>query len=955
MEVNSLVTNHGATTFYNELVSSFVNCISFKVNVAFVTYSGLQLLLDILKESENKSVKGYVITSTYLNFTDPKSIRKLTTFKNIEVRVFVASQNQGFHPKSYIFEYEDHFKVFVGSSNLTQTALKTNIEWNVKIISKKCDFINAVNFEFNRLWSQSQLANGQLLDQYENFINSLKAKRHHKVFQTQTDIQPNSMQQEALVNLDRLRRFGERKALVIAATGSGKTYMAAFDVKVVKPKRLLFLCHRESILIDAMHSFIKLLDIDLNYCGLMTGSRKEIEKPYLFATNLSIINSLDSFSKEHFDYIVIDEAHHVAANTFSSILEHFHPKFLLGMTATPERGDASSIYEKFDNNIATEIRLRDALEKNLVVPFHYFGITEASGIDYENIDISNIEQVAQLLKTHFRVEYILSNIEFYGYEGDKLKAIGFCANVDHAKFMAKSFCEAGIQSIALTSNNSEDDRQNAIFDLGEEDSDLQVIFTVDIFNEGIDIPSLNLVLMLRPTSSPIIFLQQLGRGLRKHPDKSFLTVLDFIGNHNRSFLIAIALYGNQYFDKDSLKVAVKNNFNNIPGCTHIRLDEISKEQILLQLENENFNSLRYLKEEYLAFKLACGNRVPRLQDYLMVDGAPDPLKFIRYSKTYLAFLGRIEKENQKYVMLNSNILLGKLYRFVCDHLPLKRVPEILILKMLLSQNSVSQIQVEYELSKNGYSYSPSSIQYAFRYLEGEFFDSSDSKKYPPIGHMMAAEEIINTNAEQMKLRELFSSDLNLSVINFTSSPEIRQIANDKSAKSIVKDAIIYALDRHHLEFQTEINQTKFLKLYQQYNMRDVAFTSQYAKKHSAFRGQGVLKNNKDIFLFIELHKDENAIAYKDKFISQTIFQWDSPNSSKPDAGLGLDIINHIKRKLKLHLFVRKFRSIDGVVQPYIYIGEGEYVSHQYTKPITFQLSLLDKVPWQIYSELRQDK
>ncbi len=251
---------------------------------------------------------------------------------------------------------------------------------------------------------------------------------------------------------------------------------------------------------------------------------------------------------------------------------------MLGITATPERCDTGDIFQVFDNNVALEIRLNEALEHELIVPFHYFGITDIDAVDYSNVDLDNISEISKRLMINSRVDFIIDKMNFYGFDGSKQKTVGFCINKEHAYYMACKFNEAGIPSIALTGDHSIDKRTKEIKNLENENHELKVIFTVDIFNEGVDIPSINQVLMLRPTNSPIIFIQQLGRGLRKHRSKEFLTVLDFIGNHNKAFLIALALKGGRYYDKDSLKVSVATDFSDIPGCSNIEMDRISRRE-----------------------------------------------------------------------------------------------------------------------------------------------------------------------------------------------------------------------------------------------------------------------------------------------------------------------------------------------------------------------------------------
>ena len=930
MKTNKLVLNKGYDTVYRELVNSLTTCKRFYFNVAFVSFSGLQLLLEEIAKTEKRGVPGKVVTSTYLNFTDPFAVRRLLEFTNVDVKVFVAAKNLGFHPKGYIFEYEGHFKILIGSANLTQSALKSNIEWNVSIIVKSEDqLLSDVMDEFDQIWEQSSNATEELLDKYQEFLDSIKSKEKQEIqfFEDRQVVVPNSMQTQAIDSLSRLRNHGETKALVIAATGSGKTYMSAFDVMRANPKRVLFVVHREDILKGAMKSFKSITKLhDVKNFGYLSGSHKDLDSDFLFSTNISLANKLDHFDPNHFDYIIIDEAHHVSGETYQRILKHFTPKFLLGMTATPERGDAQDIYQTFDNNIAVEIRLRDALDNNLVVPFHYFGITDAESVDYNGVHMNRIEDVANVLQTHSRVDHILKYLKFYGFEGPKRRCVGFCITIEHAKYMADEFLKRGISAIYLVGTHSQAERKQAINNLEASSHPLEVIFTVDIFNEGVDIPSLNTVLMLRPTESPIVFIQQLGRGLRKHNSKSFVTVLDFIGNYSKSFLLAIALNGRKFYDKDSLKVAVQTNFANLPGCTHIQLDEIAKTQILEQIENENFNSLSYLKEEYEAFKLLIGNKIPTLVDYFSVDGAPDPMKFIKRSKTYMNFVASVEGVNFSEGAFFTDDFTIRVLRFIEDYLPLNRVVDFCGLSLLLGQGDFNSLELENECLKYVTSIPEDTLIHSMEHLSGKFFDNGDSNKYPSLGDFHHNEKI------------------------FQSTPSLLKMIEDQGVTDVLFQSIRYGIFRYENEYGSTQIKVPDLGIYQQYSMRDVALVCNYNMKHSAFRGQGVLTFENEYFLFIELHKLEEAIAYRDMFLGESKFQWDSPNSSSQDSGQGYRIVNHRSLGINLHLFVRKFKKIDGVVQPYIYIGQADVMSYKENKPILFEMGLHDRVPVEIYRE-----
>lgn len=929
-ENNKLIINSKQTNLLSELKKNLKECERFYFSVAFINYSGLQLLLDTLKEIETKGVKGKIITTTYLNFTEPKALEKIQEFKNIDLKVFIANKDIGFHTKAYIFENKDNYKIIIGSSNITQSALKSNIEWNVRIISKEdAPFIKDVLKEYDNLWNMSSELNDDVLQKYMLFLNEIKKMevKRQLVFESLQPIQPNKMQVRAMENLNRLREHGENKALVIAATGTGKTYMSAFDVRQSNPKRMLFIVHREEILKKAKQTFDKVLKGRNIKTGLFTGNKKEYDADYLFATIQTMNRYYEEFDKSYFDYIVVDEAHHAASDSYVNVMEYFNPKFTLGMTATPERGDSLSVFDLFDNNVALEVRLYEALEDDLVIPFHYFGITDIEGADLQGVNLDDISEVANRLMINRRVDFIIDKMNFYGHDGKFRKLLGFCVSIEHAKYMAEEFTKRGIKSVALSGADSVATREKYIAKLESDKDDLQAIFTVDIFNEGVDIPNINTVLMLRPTNSPIIFIQQLGRGLRKSENKEFLTVLDFIGNHNKAFLISIALSGARYYDKDSLKVAVATDFIDVPGCTNIQIDEIAKERILAQIDRENFREMRYLKDEYNQFKSLCGGKIPyRLLDYIKYDGAPDPIKFIDKEKTYLGFVAKIEKDdNLKKLLLDKNF--EKILKELNGNLPLKRINEFVILKYLLKNKSISIKQATDEILKYIEEIDTDSVKHAFECLNHQYYDSVMIK-------------------QRVKMIE-YKND-----VLFRSS-EFEKIINNKEYRKYIEDAINYGILRYKNEFKEGYYGVPFLKLYEQYKMVDVALLSNYRKIHSAFRGSGLLTNNNDYFLFIDLHKEEGIeerINYKDKFLDREYFQWQSPNSTTQSSDRGRNLIFNKERKINLHLFVRKYKEIDKKAQPYIYIGKGDTVQYEGEKPITMKIKLHNEVPNKIYRE-----
>jgi len=919
----SLITNHKSNTFYEELTNSLKSCNRFFFSVAFINYSGLQLLLDIFTSLENDNVEGKIITSTYLNFTDVKSLRKLTTFNNIETKIYIADNYRGFHTKGYIFEYDTYYKIIVGSSNITQSALKTNVEWNVRYITKNKSegFALEMIEEFNKLWELTNEINEEFLSQYESFLNEVErfVLLEKQVFENNIELKANSMQKKALDNLQKLRENNQDKALVIAATGTGKTYLSAFDVKNFSPKRVLFLIHREVILSEAMKSFRRVNEN--RSASKYAGGNKDLSGDFVFAMVQTLYSNENykTLSRDHFDYIIADEAHRSYSKSYKTLLEYFKPKFLLGMTATPERTDGGNIFELFNNNIALEMRLRDSLREDLVLPFHYFGISDVT-TDLENVDLSKIDEVAQKLSIKNRVDFVIEKMEYYGYSGKKRKCLAFCVNNDHSDYMASEFNAFGYPSISLAGESLDDERKSAIKRLENQNDSLEFIFTVGIFNEGVDIPSVNLVLMLRPTQSPIIFTQQLGRGLRKHHEKEFLTVLDFIGNHNKSFLIPIALSGTRYYDKDSLKVQLEKNFADIPGCTNISMDKIAKEYILSKLEKVNFNDLKYLKEEYFEFKNSIGKKqsqAPTLLDYISNEYSPDPVKFISKTNSYVEFVVMMENTELK---IEEGIL--KILRLLDKQLPIKRINEFVVIKELFIKGTLSFQEAKNSVLRYINNVDDESLLHTFKYLSGQILGPKEQNSYYYI------------KGDGKSKLELFDSKL---------------LKNER-----ILETLNYGILRYQEEFGQDKMTYPYLKKYTYYKMKDMGFLTNYEKSFASIRGSGVWKNGKHYYLFVDLHKGEDiheSINYKDKLLSTKLMQWETQNKTSQSSETGKDLTNNKSRGIHLHMFLRKAKQIGNQKLDYMYIGEVNSLEYEGEKPITIKMEIIDPIPQHIFDDL----
>lgn len=950
MKVNLIDNNN--QNLYDILKNTILECEKFDFIVSFIRFSGVQPLLDIFKEAEKKGIQGRIITTNYMAITERKALDSLSNFKNLKIK-FYDAKKIGFHPKGYIFYFEEDIKVIIGSSNFTKGGLKTNIEWSLEnSLLKDSDYVNRILDEYENIWNISldydkkyfnkKISTTYKIENYEEVIEDNSntedffsvAQEYKGILDDEKPIteleiidliQPNIMQEEGLEALKTYRNYGVKKALAISATGTGKTFLSAFDVRNFKAKKLLFIVHREEILRSAEKTFKKV--IPYKSTGLYTGTEKNTHAQYIFATIQTMSKYYKNFYRDEFDYIIIDEAHHLGGNTYQEVLKYFNPKFLLGLTATPERCDGFNIYKEFDGNVAIDVRLRRALEEGIIVPFHYYGVTEVNGIDLSDVDISKTDEVAKKLMVHARTDYIIEKMNFYNHSGNKRKILGFCISIEHAEYMAREFSKKGIKSISLTGNDNQKIRQEVISNFEDENNDLEVIFVVDIFNEGIDIPSVNMILMLRPTNSPIIFTQQLGRGLRKYQDKEFLTVLDFIGNYKKSYLIALALLGDKKYDKDSLKVAIKTDFSNISKKIHISMDEIVKEQILEQLENENFSALKYLKEEYNEFKRTLKGKIPRYFDYLNYDEAPNILRFLKATigegkGTYAGFVQKCGDN-----ILDTDDEGYKILKEIESMLPIRRIHEFAILKELINKNSISMDEAKIEILKYIESTSSAEILYAMETLSKKYFSDKEKK----------TENI------------LFEINENI----LTKKYNLDKYIKNKNFYNYINEVLEYGIINYEKEFGRKNYNNLNFKLYSYYSMRDGVILSNLKRSPSSFR-EGILEIDGGYLIFINLKKDEDikdSINYKDKIIDNFHLQWETQSKTSVESKIGQNLINNIKRNMKLYIFVRKFKKIDGITEPFMYIGTGDIIQYQNSKPITTKIKLHNKIDGDIYNDL----
>lgn len=681
-----------------------LKCDRFQISVAFITMSGITPLLQTLKELENKNIPGEILTTNYLNFSEPGALKKLNDLSNITLKMYdVEAADEGFHTKGYIFRKDEIYRIIIGSSNITSAALTSNREWNTKLIStEQGEMAKEIVAEFKELWnSPYALSFDTFYENYKERYQIIKHQRETAKLDEITSIekytlQPNSMQVGFITNLKKILAAGEKRALLISATGTGKTYASAFAMRELGFRRVLFLVHRGQLARQTRKSYEKVFANTVSM-GLVGAGYHEYEADYVFATvqTLNRDEHLLQYAKDAFDCIVLDEAHHVPADTYRKIMDHFTPKLWLGMTATPDKRDDNvegrNVYEIFNYQIAYEIRLQQAMEENLLCPFHYFGITDLSMIGDEEA-----ARDFNMLTSDERVRHIVNQADYYGYSGDKVKGLIFCSNIKETEELSAKFNQIinpatgkNFRTVALNGSASEQERQDAFERLAmnedessEDRQPLDYIFSVEILNEGVDIVEVNQVIMLRPTQSPIVFIQQLGRGLRKASGKEYVVILDFIGNYNNNFMIPIALSGDRTYNKDNIRRYVMEGGRVIPGASTVHFDEISRKRIFASVDNANFSDIKLIKENYNNLKNKLG-RIPALRDFDDY-GEMDVIRIFDNNSlgSYYKFLVKYEKEYTIRLSEDEE----KVIEFVSKKLASgKRIQELQLLKRILGK------------------------------------------------------------------------------------------------------------------------------------------------------------------------------------------------------------------------------------------------------------------------------
>ena len=885
--------------------------------VSFIKWKGVIILEKEFREFIKRGGKLRVITTTYMGASDYKAIQLLSKLENTEVKISYNTGNERLHAKAYLFHRNTGFHTgYIGSSNFSRSALTDGLEWNLKITTNEVShIIDKFQKTFDAYWQSNDF---ELYDDSmhsDKILEALKQGKNLKEYNkaiSYFDIKPHPYQLEILEKLEVERIVHKRfKNLIVAATGTGKTVISAFDYKkfkqVNRSSKLLFVAHRKEILTQSRATFQGILK-DNNFGQLWVDGIIPDNYEVVFASVQSLNNQIKelSLSPEFYDFIIIDEVHHIKANSYRPIVNYFNPKILLGLTATPERMDGSDILEDFCNKIAAEIRLPEALNNKHLCPFQYFGITDS--IDLSSVGWVKGKYIASELTSLYtandrRVNEIIFNLNKYTKDIHDVRALGFCATIEHAKFMAQKFCLAGLKAEYLTSNNTKDRdiiRKNLI------EKKINYLFVIDIFNEGIDIPEIDTVLFLRPTESLTIFLQQLGRGLRLADNKDCLTVLDFVGNARPEYTFENkfrALIGKT---NTSVQKEVEDNFPHLPlGCSII-LEEKAKENILRNIisattlnRNQLINKIRNFEHQ---------TTLPlTLNNFIELNNIP---------------IQTIYKNNQNEGWSRLCQRAGKREDF-------DKKNEVAIFKTIKNK----------WLSTQSNSY----FSFILKMAKKKFYFNLNELSTNEKSMLLMLHYDVWPNANEFKSLEKSIKELGKNKTIVAEIIEVLEILIDKIAFS---------------EYDIILPYSQPLKLHARYT-RDqilVAFKFSTFEKKSSNR-EGVAENNelKTELLFINLIKSEENFSpttmYDDYAVTDVLFHWQSQNAARPEIGRGLSYIQHEVNDKKILLFVRE-RSKDEFANTmgYVFIGEGNFKDYYGSKPMSINWELSEPMPHYLWKD-----